>query len=88
MKDLSTLRQDLKTLDDQIVSLITKRLVMADAVADAKIAAHLPVTDPARERAESARSAGRAGRRSRFAKDDRRQREEFGAPINARKKRA
>lgn len=50
MKDLSTLRQDLNTLDDQIVSLITKRLVMADAVADAKIAAHLPVTDPARER--------------------------------------
>ncbi len=38
-----------------------------------------------RERAESARSAGRAGRRRRPAKDNRRRKEGFGAPINARR---
>jgi len=61
MTNLINIRTEIDGLDREIVSLLERRLRLADAVADAKAASASPVTDPVREREILARITEQAG---------------------------
>ena len=61
MKELANVREEIDGLDREIVSLLGRRLRLADAVADAKAMSGRPVTDPVREREILARVTEQAG---------------------------
>lgn len=49
MKDLTEIREEINSLDDELLSLIIKRLDLSKEVAAYKKANHLPITDRTRE---------------------------------------
>lgn len=51
MNDLTVLRQEIDSIDRELVTLFRRRMAVAEQVADYKIAHALPVLDPERERA-------------------------------------
>lgn len=52
---VASLRAQIETIDEQLVSLIAKRLALAKAIGERKRERGIPVTDPAREAAVVAR---------------------------------
>lgn len=66
---LPGLRDAIREIDDELLSLLRKRLSVAGRVADAKREAGLPVLDPARE-AAVVRYAGEFARLHGLAEED------------------
>ncbi|MFW6089020.1 MAG: chorismate mutase, partial [Gemmatimonadota bacterium] len=57
---LPVLRDEIRSIDDELLALVRKRLDVARRVAEAKRGAGLPVLDPAREAAVVRRAAATA----------------------------
>lgn len=66
---LPDLREEIRGIDDELLTLVRKRLDVARRVADAKRDAGLPVLDPARE-AAVVRYAGEFARRHGLVEED------------------
>lgn len=66
---LPNLREEIRGIDDELLTLVRKRLDVARRVADAKRDAGLPVLDPARE-AAVVRYAGEFARRHGLVEED------------------
>ena len=61
MRDLDDIRREIDDIDGQLARLVKRRLELACAIADAKAAKGIPVSDPAREEAVLARAASIMG---------------------------
>ncbi len=59
--DLTELRSQIDAIDDQLVSLFTRRMAVSSQIGQAKKEARLPVFAPAREREKLQDVAGKAG---------------------------
>jgi len=59
--ELEKIREEINSIDDELVGLFVRRMRAADAVAEAKRASGEPVTNPAREREILAKVAQAAG---------------------------
>lgn len=66
---LPDLRREIRGIDDELLTLVRRRLDVARRVADAKREAGLPVLDPARE-AAVVRYAGEFARRHGLVEED------------------
>ena len=59
-EQIGNLRTEIEAVDAQLVQLIGRRLELVCAIGRAKVAAHQPIIDPAREAAVVARAAAAA----------------------------
>ena len=59
-EQIGNLRAEIEALDEQLVQLIGRRLELVCAIGRAKVAAHQPIIDPAREALVVARAAAAA----------------------------
>ena len=59
--DLNELRQQINSIDDELLTLFTRRMDLASQVADYKRAHDLPILQPAREREILKKVADKAG---------------------------